>query len=1156
MAETIETYHKMLEDKLNETRILMSVSQIANSTLELKTILDMICKTVADSLMKDMCSIYLLRSGGKMICIEATKGLKEDSVGIACLPVGEGIVGWVVKELQPLIVEDIRKEPRFKDIPTIGAKDFLSMLAVPILRDNEPIGVMTLQTREPYAYSPDEVNLLTIISNNISAVIKNAELYRNTKTQLDELRTIHEIGKAITSILNIDELLPYICREVSKLLNAKGCVIRLIEDETLPIKASYGVPKEIEQAMAIPLGEGIAGWVAKEGKPLLVDDVSKMPENLRIPVIDATTVLCVPLKIGRRVIGTIGLYNKMDELGYTIFTQNDLNSLTTFASVSSIAIENARLYKTTVEKERTISQAKQRFETLFNSVQDGIITFGRDLIIKTANRFMEKLIDTPLKEIIGKSCYEVLPPQCPAKVTFETGQPESYTYKRVVKGTTFYIEATTYPIIDDKGEINEVVALIHDITERMTYQEEILELYREVAQTKEYLESLIDNSADAIITSDIDGYITSWNNGAERIYGFTEIEAIGKLLPMVPKSLLDSEKKNIKKIKHGETIKDIESLRQRKDGTPIEVSLTLSPILDPTGNVIGISGISRDISAKKRVEKELIRRSQELSRFHLIDSALRSTLDLDKLLRMILTAVTMSDGFGFNRAILFLVNEEQNILRGVMGVGPASHEEAGKIWREISINGKTLEDIINEIEIGPLRKDSFLDRLSQNLVISLDGKNVLSLCIKEKKFFNILNARTDPMVEPALIQQLGTEAFAVVPLMAKDKAIGLIFVDNLFNKRPIKEDDLQFLMSFTSHVASAIENARLFEEVSLAQSELKNIFESISDMVYFNDKDFNIHHINQAVIKKLGKTADEIIGKKCYQVFHGMDEPWSRCPHSKTINTGKPFVEELEDPNLGGIFVVSSSPIFDSAGNITGTVHISRDITELHALRERLVSTERMAALGEMAAKVAHEIRNPLTSVGGFARRLEKKVDGDLKEYTKIIIEEVNRLENILRDTIDFVKEARVIKRKTDLNELLGNIISLINLGVIEKGNTLIKDLPEYPIIAFVDPDRVKEAILNILTNANQATDAGMITVRARQMGEEVVIEILDTGCGIKQDDLKRIFDPFFTTRTTGTGLGLAITSRIIGEHKGKIDVESIWGAGTKFTIYLPLKEV
>jgi signal transduction histidine kinase len=276
-------------------------------------------------------------------------------------------------------------------------------------------------------------------------------------------------------------------------------------------------------------------------------------------------------------------------------------------------------------------------------------------------------------------------------------------------------------------------------------------------------------------------------------------------------------------------------------------------------------------------------------------------------------------------------------------------------------------------------------------------------------------------------------------------------------------------------------------------------------------------------------------------------------------------VEEMEDPHLGGTFVVSSSPIFDPSGNFVGTVHISRDITELRTLREKVAHSERMAALGELAARVAHEIRNPLISIGGFARRLEKKLTGDTQEYAKIIVNEVSRLENILKGILGFVKGAEGKRTTVNINELIEDIIYLITPELHQRGNSIVKDLSESPIITVINPDRIKEALLNIITNANQATDHGTVTIKTRLEDEEAVIEISDTGCGIKEEDLKNIFNPFFTTKSQGTGLGLAVTRKIIQEHNGRIKVESVCGesednklkrqGGTTFKIYLPLEK-
>lgn len=874
----------------------------------------------------------------------------------------------------------------------------------------------------------------------------------NSKEQLKRLSVIYELTRATISVNDFHELLERISEETAKLFNARGCMIRLLEDGLLKIQAHYGFPPEMKDVLTVRMGEGFVGKAAAEGKTIFAQSPGDF--GLLTEHIEMQTALCTPLKIGDQVIGTFGLYDKkmVDKNGGEVivpFTLDDQITLEGFASIAAIVIDKSILYENSLKKEKEALMAKHQFEDLWD-----------------------------------------------------------------------------------------------------------------------HLQGFIENSADAIVTTDTEGMILSWNIGAEKIYGYRHAEVIGKYMPFIPDFLREAEKAYSEQVKNGETIKDIETVRRTKDGRLLDVNLTLSPIKDITGKVVGISGIARDITEKKRIEKDLINKNAVLSKLLMISSAMRGTLELDKLLRMVLTAVTMGDGLGFNRAMLFLLDETANTLKGAMGVGPSSHEEAWEIWSRLTTEQKSLVSIMEDIEEGPLRKDSFMDRLCCGVEVSLESDTILTKAIKEKRAFNVTNVHAEPLSDPILIQQLGTSAYAVLPLISRDKVIGVLWVDNIFTGRPISELDMEFLKGFSDQMASAVENARLFEHVAQAEQELENIFESISDLVYFNSSDYTIKKVNKAVLVRIGKPLESIVGRKCYEVFHGTNEPWPRCPHHKTIDTGTPFIEELEDPHLGGTFLASSSPIFDKTGSLMGTVHIVRDISEIKKLREKVSAAARMAALGEMAAKVAHEIRNPLLSIGGFARRLEKRLEGDLKEYSKIIVDEVSRLEWILNDTLSFVKSAPVKKTAVDLGEIIDHIVNLLEPAVLIRGNTLTKEISG-PVIILGDGDRIKEVLLNLITNANEATDNGNITIKAFRQAtlsepdllghaserSEVLVEITDDGCGIKKDDLDRIFDPFFTTRPSGTGLGLSITKRIIEEHGGKIEVESNWGTGTIFKIHVPLQE-
>ncbi|MBI5634586.1 MAG: PAS domain S-box protein [Nitrospirae bacterium] len=1154
MVSDLESSSTKLGRKLNETELLLDIARIAGITLEQKTAFAQMVQILAGKLNYGTCSIYLLTPERKAFYLVASNDPDAEINGFR-ISVDNTLVQPILASHEPFTIRSFAELLAGDSLPDTNA----SGLVMPITRDESCIGLLVIMNRKEHVFSDDEISILRIVSLTIGSVMRNAELYDAAKTQIVKMTVLFDLSRAITSLLDSEQLLRKITEEMSHLVSSRGCIIRLLEADKLKIKSSYGLQKELEPQLELALGEGIAGWVAQHNEAMLVEDAKNISANMKVPGIDIKTAICVPLKVGDMVLGTLSLYDKLDNGGRPVpFTADDLNTVEGFASISSIAIEKARIFENEVSRQRQAFEEKRRLNILFDSVQGGIITLDRNFVITSANKYVEEWIGLSGSDLVGKDSQLIfhdtigICPHCAAKATFETGEINTITQSRNVN----YAELTAYPILNEAGEIFECVVFILDITERILYQEETLSLYREVIQTKEYLESIIDNSADAIVTSDLAGLVTSWNGGAEKTFGFTEQEVMGKFLPFVPDFMTDKEKDHIEKLKKGEVLKDIETLRKRSDGAVIEVSLTLSPIKDAAGEVIGICGISRDISERKRVEKELIRRNQEMSRLFFISTAMRSTLELDRLLRMVLTAVTMSDGMGFNRAILFLVDEDRGVLKGIMGVGPATPEEAWKIWDDLSIKHKSLDEIMQDIASGPVHRESFLERLTVGIEISLEESTILTRSVKEKLPFNVRDVKEEALSDAVLIQQLGTQAYAVVPLISRDKVIGLIWVDNYFNRKAVTDEDMQFLASFSNQIASAIESARLYEKMIMAEQQLENIFESMSDMVYFNSSDYVVKRINKAVMKRLGLSSDQILGKKCYELFHGTTEPYVKCPHHKTVNTRKAYVEELDDPHLGGTFLTSSSPIFDTTGEFMGSVHVVRDITELKQLQKKVGMSEKMAALGEVAARVAHEIRNPLVSVGGFAKRLEKKLDGNLKEYAGIIVKEVSRLESILREILGFVKEVRLSRVEVNINDIVEDIARLMQSDINERGIILHKDYQPVPKV-FVDPDRTKEAIVNIVTNSIQALQGtGTITMRTYADGDDVVLEVRDTGKGIPAEEMNSIFNPFFTTKSTGTGLGLAITHRIIQEHNGRIEVESEVDRGTVFRVFIPITEV
>jgi len=216
---------------------------------------------------------------------------------------------------------------------------------------------------------------------------------------------------------------------------------------------------------------------------------------------------------------------------------------------------------------------------------------------------------------------------------------------------------------------------------------------------------------------------------------------------------------------------------------------------------------------RKNIHEILEKVRAELRIFYEIGNAMRTTLKLDEILFIILTGVTAHEGLGFNRAMLFLVNEADNALEGKMGIGPHSGEEAGRIWKQIEAERMSLEDLITAYR-HPARTDSELDKIVRDIKIPLrEDAGILALTILEGMTFEVTNeeARFKVINEP-VIQKLKAEYFVTVPLKAKDKTIGVIFADNIFTKKPITKEDIRTLTMFANHAGLAIENSRLYEQ--------------------------------------------------------------------------------------------------------------------------------------------------------------------------------------------------------------------------------------------------------------------------------------------------------------------------------------------------------
>ena len=426
-----------------------------------------------------------------------------------------------------------------------------------------------------------------------------------------------------------------------------------------------------------------------------------------------------------------------------------------------------------------------------------------------------------------------------------------------------------------------------------------------------------------------------------------------------------------------------------------------------------------------------------LTVLHDISSVLMTTIDLDKILAILVRALTLKNAMGYDRAMIFLADKTRDLLVEVRYACQENQPIDQPLRQALSSNAnlspgsKTIESQPIHIPLG-------------------QDQGVLAQTLISQKPFHILPAEKYPHISKPMRKILSGQEFATVPLLAKEEAIGVIVIDNHLSHRPLKDEDLDFLTMFANQAALAIENSRLVETIEASSRELTLI-------------------------------------------------------------------------------------------------------------RERMLESDRLAAMSSMAEGLAHEIRNPLVSIGGFARRISKQVppDDSLRQYVDVIVDEVGRLEKILRQMFDYTGDVLGYFQEHEINKLVEDALTLIHRDLEKYQIQVIKEYAELPPV-YCDDRQIKLVFYNIFQNAQQAMEnGGTLTIRSfpleKSDGLYAAISVSDTGGGIAPELVYNIFNPFFTTKEQGTGLGLSIAQRIVSRHYGDIEINNELGRGITFTVTLPI---
>jgi len=405
------------------------------------------------------------------------------------------------------------------------------------------------------------------------------------------------------------------------------------------------------------------------------------------------------------------------------------------------------------------------------------------------------------------------------------------------------------------------------------------------------------------------------------------------------------------------------------------------------------------------------------------NAGLMETLDIDEILRLVLEGVTKN--IGFDRARLYLVDEKRNVLECKMAVG------------------------VDE-------------EMIKGVVLPLDASDsIVARSIFEKQPFVIPDASEDPRVNPVLKEKFNIHSLVVIPLLTKEKALGVVAADHVEPDKNITKETLESVMAFVQQAGLAIHNAFMYQEL-------------------------------------------------------------------------RAFSQQMEEK-------------------------IKKTTTDLRKTEAQLIRSEKLAALGQLAAGIAHEIRNPLTSINILIHSLRLNLSSadPRSEDFKVIEEEIHRINEIVDRFLRFAKPAPPHLERAEITSIFEETLQLLRPQMEELQISVEKDFRSVPLIT-IDNEQMKQVILNLLMNAIQAMPGGgQLRLRGEvsKDGQSIQLSIQDSGVGIPPEDMHKLFDPFFSTKEGGMGLGLSIAHRIIDQHHGKIEVTSHPNEGTIFTVYLPIDQ-
>jgi len=953
-------------------------------------------------------------------------------------------------------------------------------------RSGRLLGMISSHWRQPHTPTERDLRLLDILARQAADLIERKQAEQALRESQRRLREIIEAIPAAVYTTDADGRISFFNRaavefsgRVPELGNDSWCV-------TWKLYNTDGSPLPHDQCpMAVAL---------KEKRPVFgCEAIAERPDGERRTFTPYPTPL-------------------FDEEGRLTGAVNMLVDITDRKRAEDILRESEERFRAIVETTPECVKVINAAGTLLLMNEAGLEMVGAEAA----------------EDVTGASVYDLIAPE--NRESFRAfnqrvcaGEKGSLEFDIIgLKGKRRRMETHAVPLRRSDGTVVHL-GITRDITDR-----------RKAEETRLLLGAIVDSSDDAIISKDLGGRITSWNRGAERLYGYTAAEAVGKsIMIVVPSERQQEEREILARLQRGERVDHFETIRQRKDGAPLNVSLTISPLRNEKGEIIGASKIARDITEQKRTE-EAIRTLNA-----------RLTEDLAAMTRMQQLSTRLIQSGGIPELLSEILDTGLKITAADMG-SVQLLDDAGRlrIVAQRGFGARFLE-FFEEVHDGIAACGSALQT----------GKRVIVEDVASSPVF----AGT-----PALDAMLAAEARAVqsTPLVSRSgKVLGMFSTHYRRPQRPT-DRELRLLDLLARQAADLIERKRGEE----GQSQLSAIVEASGDAIYTYDLNGTILNWNRAAEELYGFGAGQIIGRPAESIV----PPDKRAELREIIESagGTPgkIIRDLETTRMrrdGKVFpvVLTISPIRDARGATVALSVIARDITE----RKRIENELRRANqdLEQFAYSAGHDLQEPLRTIKIYSQLLCEGLgaaaEGETAEYLDFLRNAATRMEMLVRDLLAYTQVTRLDAPigEVDANHAIAEVIANLGGAITESGAAVTFDrLPSVQ----VHSAHMRQLLQNLIGNAIKYRSddrAPAVHIGAERQDGCWVFTVRDNGIGIQPEFREQIFGLFSrlhnADRYPGTGIGLAICQRIVERYHGRIWVESGPGCGSAFRFTLPV---